>query len=216
VSVSGVLYPALTPELFFPFIFVDNSWSMISGRDVIGFPKLMAEFKPATVLNANPFQISASSLVLDTYAPTTKLAFKPIVRIDPGKIPAQAPAGVWPWIGLGAQIADPVLNKLLQDVLATIPNAFSTVQLKQFRDAPSITDACYQAVVATPFTPSNIGAPNPLPPVTITVDTYASLDIPGSLGFPACVPLLPSLQYSVTLDMSMSNATTLFSSTARL
>ena len=44
VSFFGLLFPMPLPELCFPFIFVDNSWSMISGRDVIGFPKVMAEF----------------------------------------------------------------------------------------------------------------------------------------------------------------------------
>jgi Acetoacetate decarboxylase (ADC) len=208
--VSGLLFPALTPELFFPFIFVDNSWSMISGRNVIGFPKVMAEFTPKSVLNANPFQITASALVLEKYAPTTRLDWKPFVKIKPDKGPSQPPDGVWPWIGLGEQLADPLLNELLQYVLTHIPNAFSTVQLKQFRDAPSTTDACYQAVMATRFTPSNIGPPNPLPPVSITVSKYASLDIPGSLGVSVDVPLHPSMQYTLTLDMSMSSAASLF------
>lgn len=110
---------------------------------------------------------------------------------------------------LGVGIADPSLNELLQAMLSVIPNAFSTVQLKQFRDAPSLTDACYQAVVSAPFTPSNIGAPGPLPPVTVTVRTYASLDIPGALGFPADQALQPLLQYKVGLDMSMGQATNL-------
>jgi hypothetical protein len=33
----GLLLPTEMPELFFPYIFVDNSWSMITGRNVIGF-----------------------------------------------------------------------------------------------------------------------------------------------------------------------------------
>ena len=68
-------------------------------------------------------------------------------------------------------------------------------------------------MVATPFTPSNIGVPTPLPSVTITVEKYDSLDIPGSFGFPPGVPLQPILQYAVTLDMSMQNAKNLFVST---
>jgi len=210
VSLSGVLIPEPLPEWSIPFIFVDNSWSMISGRNIIGFPKVTAQFSPTPVLNANPFQISASALVLETHAPTTKLDWRPIVKIEPSNGSTQPPGGLWPWIGLGAQISDPLLNWLLQEMLANVPNAFSTVQLKQFRDPSSPTDACYQAVVATPFTLSNIGAPTALPPVTITVEQYASLDIPGSLGFPAGVPLQPALQYAVTLDMSTRNATNLF------
>ena len=211
LAAGGVMFPDPIPELFFPFIFVDNSWSMMSGRGVIGFPKVLAQFDPTPVLNANPLKITASALVLKTFSPTTKLDWQPIVEIKPSTstaAPKAAPGGKWPWIELGAKLEDSVLDHLLQLLLAAIPSAFSTVQLKQSREKPN--EACYQAVVATPFTPANIGLPNALPPVTITVNPYASLDIPGSLGFPAGVPLRPSLQFSVSLDMSMSSARNLF------
>jgi hypothetical protein len=211
--VCGFLLPAPLPELFFPFMFVDNSWSMISGRNVIGFPKVIAQFSPASVSNANPFPITASALVLEKHTPTTQLDWSPIVIVKKGPAnmsPQTNPGGKWPWIALGAPIADLALQQSFQGVLAQIPNIFSTVQLKQFRDAASLTDACYQAVVATPFTPSGIGAPSLLPPVTITVNKYASLDIPGAFGFQPGKALRPSLHYSVGLNMSMGNATNLF------
>jgi hypothetical protein len=47
--VSGLLIPELIPEMFIPFNFVDNSCSMISGRNVIGFPKMTAQFNPQQV-----------------------------------------------------------------------------------------------------------------------------------------------------------------------
>ena len=72
-SIGGLLIPDPLPELFFPFIYVDNSWSMISGRNVIGFPKVMAQFSPTPVLNANPFQISVSALVLQNFSAMTML-----------------------------------------------------------------------------------------------------------------------------------------------
>jgi hypothetical protein len=210
VSVSGVQFPEPIPEWTIPFIFVDNSWSMISGRNVIGFPKVMAHFSPTPVLNANPFNISASALVLETHTPTTKLDWRPIVKIDSVKGPAPPPAGIWPWIGLEAGLVNPLLNEYLQVLLANVPNAFSTIELKQFRDASSLTDACYQAVVATRFSPSNIGTPAALPAVTVTVGQYESLDIPGSLGFPANTPLQPLQQYAVSLDMSAPSSVNLF------
>ena len=211
ISLGGILFPDPIPELFFPFMFVDNSWSMTSGRAVLGFPKVMVQFDPTPVLNANPLNITASALVLKTFSPTTKLDWQPIVEIKPSTstaAPKAAPGGLWPWDGASGRIRISVLDHLLQLLLAAIPNAFSTVQLKQSRERPN--EACYQAVVSTPFTPSNMQLPNPLPPVTITVNPYASLDIPGSLGFPAGVPLRPSLQFSVSLDMSMSRARNLF------
>ena len=65
-------------------------------------------------------------------------------------------------------------------------------------------------MVATRFSPSNIGVPVALPAATVTVGQYASLDIPGSLGFPANTPLQPMLQYAVTLSMKAPGATNLF------
>jgi hypothetical protein len=206
---GGLLFPDPLPQLFFPFIYVDNSWSMISGRNVIGFPKVMAQFSPTPVLGANPFNIKVSALALDTYAPTTKLKWHPIVEINPktGMAP-QLVDGLWPWVGLAANTADPVLDELLQIFLSALPEGLSTVQLKQFRDLP--TGACFQAVVQTPFTPSKVGALKPLPPVSITVNEYDSLKIPTSLGLRANKPLQPLLQYSVSLNMTMSNGSNLF------
>jgi hypothetical protein len=206
---GGLLFPEPLPELFFPFIYVDNSWSMISGRNVIGFPKVMAQFFPTPVLGANPFKIKVSALALETYAPTTELNWHPIVEINPSTgVAPQIVDGLWPWVGLAADTADPILEELLQIFLSTLPYAFSTVQLKQFRDLP--TGACFQAIVNTPFSPYNVGAVSPLPPVSITVREYDSLKIPTSLGLQANTPLEPLLQYSVSLDMRMSNGSNLF------
>jgi hypothetical protein len=210
--IGGLLFPELFPQLCFPFIYVDNSWSMISGRNVIGYPKVMAQFDPTPMLGTNPLRITASALAMKTHSPTTRLQMHPIVEIKPSQAvgAAQVPDGVWPWVGLAAQanIFDPNLKQQSQAFLADIPSIFSTVQLKQFRDMPA--GACFQAVVSTPFTPSNVGVPQPLPPVSVTVNSYASLDIPGSLGFPAGKALQPALQYSVSLDMDMGNGSDLF------
>ncbi len=206
---GGLLFPDPLPELFFPFIYVDNSWSMISGRNVIGFPKVMAQFSPTPVLGANPLKIKVSALALDIYSPTTELKWHPIVEINPTTALAPQPIdGLWPWVGLAADAADPIIEEALTSFISALPNAFQTVQLKQFRDLP--TGACFQAVVNTPFTPYNIGAVNPLPAVSITVNEYDSLKIPTSLGLQANTPLQPLLQYSVSLDMRMDNGSNLF------
>jgi hypothetical protein len=209
---GGLLFPDPLPELFFPFIYVDNSWSMISGRNVIGFPKVMAQFSPTPVLGVNPLKIKVSALALDTYSPTTELTWHPIVEINPAtSLAAPQPLnGTWPWAGLTAGTADPILEGMLENFLSSLPVEFQfqTVQLKQFRDLP--TGACFQAVVNTPFTPYNIGAVNPLPAVSITVNEYDSLKIPTSLGLQANTPLQPLLQYSVSLDMRMDNGSNLF------
>jgi hypothetical protein len=219
VLIWGVLFPEPWPEFFFPFIFVDNPWSMTSGRNVIGFPKVMAKFEPTAVLAVDPLRITVSAMVMKTHSPQTKLDWAPIVEIEPVKGVAanvQAPQDLWPWAGLGARtrsalgslVSDPYLEENLQTLLQDFPEFFTTVQLKQFRNLP--TDACFQAVVNTPFTPENVEIPKLLPPVTIKVNKYASLDIPGSLGFDAGKKLHPSLRYQVSLDMSMSHGENIF------
>jgi hypothetical protein len=213
ISFGGVLFPDPLdplPHLFFPFIYVDNSWSMISGRNVIGFPKVMAQFYPTPMLGANPLKITASALALKKHSPTTKLDWQPIVEINPttGAAPQLAQVqGTWPWVGLAGNVKDPILDEFLQ-LISQFPFFFTTVQLKQFRDLP--TGTCFQAVVNTEFEASNIAGLNPLPPVTVTIHEYDSLKIPSSLGLPANTPLQPSLQFSVSLDMSMPDGFDLF------
>jgi hypothetical protein len=214
ISFGGVLFPDVfhPPQLFFPFIYVDNSWSMISGRNVIGFPKVMAQFCPTPVLGVDPLKIKVSALALDKFLPTTELKWHPIVEINPvTSLAAPLPAGgPWPWAGLTTDTPDPILEQLLELFLLALPDDFETVQLKQFRDLPS--GACFQAVVNTPFSfaPSSIGAVKPLPAVSITVNEYDSLKIPSSLGLQPNTPLQPLLQYSVSLDMRMDNGSNLF------
>src|SRR5690606_13684666 len=43
---SGI---AREPALFCPFLYVDSSWSLLSGREVIGYPKAIARFRPYRV-----------------------------------------------------------------------------------------------------------------------------------------------------------------------
>jgi len=216
---GGLLFPELFPEFFFPFMYVDNPWSMTSGRNVIGFPKVMAKFKPTPVLGIKPLRITVSAMVMKTHSPQTMLDWAPFVEIQPATAAAakvRSPRCRWPWAGmdpgktaaLTSEFSDPYLDANLQTLLGDLPGLFTTVQLKQFRDLP--TNACYQAVVTTRFMPENIKIPKLLPPVTITVNKYASLDIPGSLGFPAGQPLRPLLQYQVSLDMSMSHGENIF------
>ena len=147
--------------------------------------------------------------MLSKHRPTTRLELQPIVTIKPGGgLAAPLPPGVWPWIELTT--ADPLFEQLLEAFEAALPNTFSTVQLKQFRDAANVDEACYQAIVSTPFVPSNIRKLQPLPSTTVTIESYASLNIPKALGLPVNAPIEPTLQYSVELDMKMTTATNLF------
>ena len=41
--------------VFIPYIFVDNNWSVVAGREVIGYPKVRASFE---LPNANPYPMT--------------------------------------------------------------------------------------------------------------------------------------------------------------
>ena len=78
----GLLLPAPMPELFFPYMFEDNSWSMLSGRNVIGFPKVYAQFRPTPVDPTVQLPITISSLALPHHQPSTRLDLQPIVCVQ--------------------------------------------------------------------------------------------------------------------------------------
>jgi hypothetical protein len=206
VSVAGMLFP--TPEIacVFPFIFVDNPWSAIAGREVLGFPKNLAKFD---LPNANPYPIEVSTLVFPQYTANTPLQWKPFVKVRSSTASGRSslPGGLWPWgdiFGL-----HPLLEDLLDIAGVLEQSLFSVVLLKQFRDPETATNACYQALTQSRFTATNILNAMPLPPATIAIDPAASLPIGASFGF-AGNTLTPIWQYRLQCDMTYGHVRNIF------
>ena len=160
VSFFGFLLP-IDVSLFFPYMFVDESWSLISGREVVGLPKVYARFEVPDPPDPKS-EIKISTPVFGRYSPQTKLTLQPAVIIqpmEPGEAPAQAakPARGWPWGSVAEAELDATHRFLfLEDSEIVRWGQFSTVQLKQFRDADDDRYACYQALLRGEFTVNNI------------------------------------------------------------
>lgn len=203
--VAGVLLPTPDIACFFPFIFVDNPWSAIAGREVLGFPKNLAKFNMQA---ANPYPIEVSTQIFTQYTANALLEWKPFVEIRSSTAKGSAlPVGPWPW---GDMIAlDPLLQEILDAAGVLQMGLFSVVLLKQFRDAQTATDACYQALTQSRFTATNIAKPTPLPPATIILHSAASLPIETSFGFTGS-NLTPIWQYRLQCDMTYGHVRNIF------
>jgi hypothetical protein len=205
-SIAGMLFPLPEVACFFPIIFVDNSWSVIAGREVLGFPKNLARFElPKT----SPYPIEVSTQVFTQFTANTPLDWKPIVTVRSSTTGggSSLPPGPWPW---GQILAlNPVLQALLDATGIFQQSLLSTVQLKQFRDAQTASDACYQALTQSTFTATNILNPTPLPPATVILGSAASLPIASLLGFSG-TSLTPLWQYRLQCDMTFGNTRNIF------
>jgi hypothetical protein len=195
---------------FVPYIFVDNPWSLISGREVIAFPKNLARFDFGTSQGTSPYPIKVSASVLNPYSPTTILRPGEVVNIQLGaRARSKPPIGPWPWGDIDMSDIPSFLQDSL-DVFRKIPK-LSLIGLKQFRDAQDPSIACYQALVQSEFeaTKTELGE---LPPADIAVAKFASLSIADNFGFPNTT-LSPVWEYSLKCDFTFGNCRNVFIAT---
>jgi acetoacetate decarboxylase len=211
--IGGVPVPAEV-AVFIPYIFVDNAWSVISGREVVGFPKVMASFTlptSETAESAQLYPIRIETDVFQQYSPSSTQSACPIVEIEssqlgPGTI--DVPYGtIWPWGVISPRAIDQAILPFLQD-----KNRFSTVQLKQIRDAEQSKSACYQALIHGEFEIVRMEPLKTLPAADITIPHYDSLRIEEELGLTGGT-LQPMWQYTLNCDLRYGNVRNLFVNT---
>jgi uncharacterized protein with NAD-binding domain and iron-sulfur cluster len=151
------------------YLFVDNSYTTASGREIWGFPKFVAS---ANVPDAPPasgasFEASASAVIIEKFSPTSKASRQQLLSL-------QCPAmSVLPVIGspidtfkqLSAAADSARQNEILQmkDPLVSLPPGLlplglgeldvpmPVVFLKQFRAADGSAHACYQKIITGPL-----------------------------------------------------------------
>jgi hypothetical protein len=203
-------------SMFFPYIAVTESWSMVTGREVIGLPKLLVRID----IPGYPQNTVVSTETFDSYSPQAELEWRPMVTAQPaapGAVDMTPPALPWPWGNLDLGALDPTHQALFDETFAATGfGAFSTVQLKQFRDAADAEAACYQALLRAEYGVSNIEWMGFTPPSKITIPAYASLSIAETLGLmpalgstAADVYYEPVFEYSLKCDMTYGNVTVL-------
>jgi|GEM_PF-4083410 len=172
--------------LFNPYLVVDAPWSVVTGRTVLGFPKVQGWFDIQGDLQ-NPYPFSVDTMVFPKYLPEAPQARRRLLTAGstPGSPPRPGRIGplgdIYQLFGEGgpAPIDDERVQELVER--ATIDMRIQAVQLKQFRDAATPVNACYQAVVDSRMIISMTGS-GLLPPGFIEIRVYDSLNIPGSLG----------------------------------
>jgi hypothetical protein len=146
-----------------PYLFVDQPQALLTGREVIGFPKEYSSVD-MTRRDGNPGPMSVRTHVFPRFAPTTEAQVRELMRVSqvPGSAGgadlsrfgtiAELLAAVWKELRSGEEpIALPSLKFLFsfgeELAKAEVPCVF----LKQFRDVVYGSRACYQAVVNVPM-----------------------------------------------------------------
>lgn len=149
------------------YLFVDNGWATVVGREVWGMPKYHATMTlpdpgaPAT----GPFEVSA--LGIRAFGPTARAGQCQLLKLTgtgfevsplggaSGTAVVKTPSEIFKRVCAGAD--DSLLNKLLSG--STAPSflgaggaGLPVFYLKQFRSADSQDAACYQALLQGPLT----------------------------------------------------------------
>jgi hypothetical protein len=185
----GVLEVAQHLAFYIPYIFVDSPNALLTGREVEGFPKEMAE-----VDVADPARMSAKAWAFPRYAPTTEVTLLPVAaatRNDPAE---PEPAVLWNSVaelveGLEKELfagevpVIPGITLLLSVVEAIMKCEVSLVFLKQLRDVTDSTKACYQAIVEAPIRVTEFRSASLLPGTyAIDLASFDSHPIVAQLG----------------------------------
>jgi hypothetical protein len=134
--------------LWAPYIFINVDIGLVSGREIWGWPKAMAQIAVATDAPAAPARFSCRTNIMPIFDPT-----KPMISAELFSIEGTAPIGSHPG-GLAGLIE--FLTALFGDLAALAFAAWSlepvipAIALKQFRSSSKVDRACYQAIVNSP------------------------------------------------------------------
>ena len=204
---------------WFPvYLYVDNWIALVGGREVWGFPKVLATIAAPDGVSGGPIGVTA--LALKTLDPGTKAAPGEIFSITP-EAPAQAAkthAGGAGLVGLLLErAADPALPGWTGPLLASLAAAFDPIAsgsasqgamifLKQFRDMSSPTAASYRSVVTAKAVVSGLprGFGFLTGGYTLSLADYASQPIAADLGLPlGGQPLFPLIWAEMDFVMEL-------------
>lgn len=189
---EGELFVAEALQWFLPYVFVDNTWAVASGREIYGYPKAMSSFKlPGP---RDPDHFSVNTLTVKAFGPDSqatsqrlfeiertsppgglfKRTFRSVIETGEALLKAAIAERMLPIPGIG------MIRELYDLVVhGTMPMVF----LKQFRDATIGTDACYQAVVEAPARVTAFREAGEIAAdYHVTIHSYASHPIVNDLG----------------------------------
>jgi hypothetical protein len=156
---EGGLFVAESLQWFLPYVFVDNTWAVASGREIYGYPKAMSSFELPSPEDPNRFRVD--TLTVKTFGPEAQATWQRLIEVDRVGSPGGLLRRTFHSLVeagedfLRAAIADRLLPipglGLLEELFEFVVHGIMPmVFLKQFRDARIGTNACYQAVVEAP------------------------------------------------------------------
>ena len=184
---------------FIPYIFVDSPITYAIGREHIGFPKNMGQFRyPESPQQADSFEVSAYGFQrFDDQNPQFP-GYHPWLSIQKTADVPGAPAGNWTnhrdaWAGVNKSIdltpSDSLFPKNLGFYLHELGDLFRRevpmIFLQQFRDITDPQRACYQSINEAPGRVQAIHGGWFLPgKFDVTFHNMASFPIKSDLGLP--------------------------------
>lgn len=135
-----------------PYIFISYAIGMVTGREIWGWPKVIADIRVPSDDPSSP-RFDCTTTYFPTLGADTQGVTASLFRVVPGAADPRPPSA---WTSgtqalealLGASLGG--LSKVLSDVLRFEPRVPS-VALKQFRQAGDATVACYQAICNSPI-----------------------------------------------------------------
>lgn len=215
---------------FAPYLFVNNAWAMVTGREIHGFRKDLATSFATTDVDGPGWRNRAADIQhVETWAmrergKASRLERMKVLEIEPPPCPtASADLGdlVAALIGSGIdalvdELAEllPVgvkeLSKRVEDLLAKIVSGLEVkvplVFLRQFRDARSTRYAQVQEVIQAKAVGHMKALPSRLEPSRFRFHHADSHPIAEELGLKANTWLTSDLSLEVNLDFILSDA----------
>lgn len=192
VAQKLVMYPA--------FISVDNTWSLVAGREVYGFPKNSGPLDIPTA-GSDPDHFSLTSLAFRKYDPASQAEMEELMRVDRTEKTTGAEEAwddledaikaVAGFLHHPSGLPVPGFNLLVDLLKLAKHHEVPAVFLKQFRDAVDGTKACYQAIIEAGCHVTGFHGGGLLDgKYTLTATDYDSMPLASSLGLdPAGVPV---------------------------
>jgi hypothetical protein len=201
---------------FIPYIWVDNPYTMVNGRESFGFPKSFAWSRIPKSQSDLDGTFWADALVLPSYTPETEVSRQRILEVTLG--PHDPITEIVDGVEAFARVLESVFKHPIQDaVLAAkmmaeaLSGKMPVVYLKQFRDIVNAEAACYQAIVESNTTVHGFHGAGLLP-FGFTVKTFpmASVDVAKFLGFDTTtnvdIAMWAKLDFSVDLGREIWRA----------
>jgi hypothetical protein len=187
--------------MFTPFLFVDNDWSQIAGREVIGYPKVDADFD----LDPDPAKIVGTKVranALHDFAPGNRVRFEDVFEIADLSNTSSSMQAVnmslteatelqnyWPFGPVPELFGPSSDNRVDEDVyelmLASAGVKVTSYTLKQFRNAVDPTKACYQAILDNEMKVDGVSGGGVYTDLDLKLYRHDSLEIAARLGINA-------------------------------